>query len=138
MSTPLEEYQRFIDDLLEAPRRSTLARRVREWADPGEKPYHVPKAFDQYMAQFTEEQRQFIGELVQTAHEDGVFAVLVYLNDEINLDGLRLSRAGVELTVEPYGTELYWDWIARRDGAAWPDTSQLKEEYQPKHDRDSA
>ncbi len=129
MSTPLEEYKQFIDDLLGWPSVSVKARHVREWGTSGEKSYQVSEDFTQLMATFTEEQRQRMADMLQTAHESGLLSVLAYLSDEINLRGLRIARNGVELAVEPYGTELYWDWTARRDGAAWPDATDLKDEY---------
>jgi hypothetical protein len=131
MSTSLEEYKQLIDDLLGWPRVSVTARRVREWGTSGEKPYQITKELNHLMAQLTNEQRQTIAEMLQATHDEGMFAVLAYLSDEINLRGLRLTRNGVELAVEPYSTELYWDWTARRDGAAWPDSTDRNEDDKP-------
>lgn len=50
------------------------------------------------------------------------------LTEEIKLRGLRLVRNGIEMAVEPYGTEMYYDWTCRRAGDAWPE-HQLDEKY---------
>jgi hypothetical protein len=80
------------------------------------------------MAKFTEEQRQLIATMLQESHEDGLFAVLSYLADDINIDGLRLSRNGIEFAIEPYGYTLYEDWMSRSQGYDWPE-HELKDEY---------
>jgi hypothetical protein len=108
--TPLEEYQAFIDGLLGWPRHAVIARWVREWGTPGPKTYQTPEAFNQRMRLFTAEQRQVLADMLQEEHEAGIHAVLAYLTDKVNLEGLRLSRYGVELAIEPYGTEMFWDW----------------------------
>jgi hypothetical protein len=44
--------------------------------------------------------------MLQDARDGGIHDVLAYLTDEINLGGLRLVKNGVELAVEPYGTDV--------------------------------
>ncbi|HEY1014651.1 MAG TPA: DUF6547 family protein [Herpetosiphonaceae bacterium] len=129
MATPLAYYQQLIDALTDWPSVSVISRRIQEWPA---KIYGGEGAdsFNALMAQLSDEQREAVAALVQQSHENGVFQTLSYLNDEMNLAGLRLVRDGVELAVEPYGTELYWDWLARKDGAAWPD-HQLDPQYRP-------
>jgi len=120
MNNSIELYKAFIDDLLTWPRTSVTARRVREWRDGTTKAYEVSPEFNELMAQFTSEQRHEIANMPQESHESGMFAVLAYLTDEINLRGLRLSRNGIMVAVEPFGSTLYEDWIWRRDGSNWP------------------
>ncbi len=119
--TPLEEYQAFIDGLLGWPSHSVIARWVREWGTETPKPYQPPEEFNQRMAPFTPEQRQVIADMLQQERLAGIHSFLAYLTDKINLEGLRISRQGVELAVEPYGTEMYWDFGQRWDGKPWPD-----------------
>ena len=66
--------------------------------------------------------------MVQRSRDGGIHDTLVYLADEINLGGLRLSRNGMELAIEPYGTEMYFDWLARLAGDDWPE-HQLEVQY---------
>ncbi len=119
--TPLEEYQAFIDGLLGWPRHSVIARWVREWGTDLPKTYQPPEEFHQKMCLFTPEQRQVMADMLQEEHESGVHSVLAYLTDKINIDGLRLSRNGVELAIEPYGAEMYWDWRQRCMEGTWPE-----------------
>ena len=37
-------------------------------------------------------------------------------------------KKGIEFAIEPYGTELFWDWVARCEGDEWPE-NQLNDEY---------
>lgn len=120
MNSPIELYKTLIDDLLTWPRMSVIARHVREWRDGTPKPYELSPEFNDLMAKFTSEQRHLIANMLQESHESGMFAVLAYLTDEINLRGLRLSRDGIVFPVEPFGSTLYEDWIWRRDDRSWP------------------
>jgi hypothetical protein len=119
--TPLQEYQAFIDGLLEWPRTSVTARWVREWGTDTPKTYQPPEEFHERMRLFTPEQRQIMANMLQQEREGAIHGVLAYLTDKINGEGLRLTRNGVELAVEPYGTEMYWDWGQRCDGKGWPE-----------------
>src|SRR5574341_1192251 len=122
MATALDLYKDFIDALAaDAVRRSVVAQWVREWDADGPKGYQTTPQFDELMAQFTPEQRQIMAYLLQQEHDSGMFNVLAYLSDQMNLRGLRLAREGVELPVEPFGMTLYEDWIRRIAGDRWPD-----------------
>lgn len=120
MNSPIELYKAFIDDLLTWPRTSVTARYVREWRDGKPKGYELSPEFNALMAKFSSEQRHLIATMLQDSHESGIFAVLAYLTDEINLRGLRLWRDGITFAVEPFGSTLYEDWIWRRDYGSWP------------------
>jgi len=120
MNTPIELYKAVIDDLLTWPRTSVMARHVRGWRDGTPKPYELSPEFNDIMAKFTSEQRHLIATMLQESHESGMFAVLAYVTDEINLRGLRLSREGIVFPAEPFGSTLYEDWIWRREGGSWP------------------
>lgn len=120
--TPLQEYQAFIDGLLEWPRHSVIARWAREWGNrPLGSTYVTPPDFDAKMRPFTHEQRQIMAELLQKEHEAGIHAFLAYLTDKINGEGLRIYRNDVPLAIEPYGSEMYYDWVCRCHGSGWPE-----------------
>lgn len=119
-TTPLKEYQSFVDGLLGWPRVSVTSRWVREWGTNAPKTYQTPEEFNTQMRLFTPEQRQVVADLLQSEHDASIHDVLAYMNDKINVEGLRLVRNGVELAIEPYGTELYWDWHQRCRGGQWP------------------
>jgi Family of unknown function (DUF6547) len=127
MNKSLEEYQAFIDGLLEGPKSSIGARRAKEgvW-NVNEVPQQ--EKVNKLLQELAPEQRETLAEMLQQEHDNGVFAVLAYLTDEIRVGGLRLVRNGIELAVEPYGTEIYYDWTCRRAGDAWPE-HQLEEKY---------
>jgi hypothetical protein len=120
----LQEYKRFIDDLVKL-RPAVLARWVKErgWPKSPEN-----ESFNKLLAELMPEQKEIVAQMVQRGRDGGIHDVLVYLTDEINLNDLRITRNGVELAVEPYGTEMYWDWVCRCEGDNWP-KHQLDEEY---------
>jgi len=66
--------------------------------------------------------------MIQQARDGGIHDTLVYLSEQVDLDNLKLIKDDVELAVEPYGTTMYWDWIARSEGDEWPG-HQLDDEY---------
>jgi hypothetical protein len=118
MAAPLEDYKALIDALVRR-RPSVLARWVTEgrgWPDLPEN-----RAINEFLGSLTSSQKAIVAQLLQEARDSGMHDVLAYLNDEINLAGLRLVRNGQELPVEPYGTEMYYDWVSRREGDTWPD-----------------
>lgn len=124
MSTPLEEYKHFVDALVKI-RPCVLARWVKEKGWP-----HLPQndKFRRLLAKLTPEQNETLAQMLQQARDGGIHDTLVYLADEINLSELRVSRNGVDLAVEPYGTQMYYDWLCRLEGNDWPE-HQLENEY---------
>ncbi len=128
MGTPLEEYQEFVDSLVRR-RESVEARRVREgvW----HKEPHPDQArdselltsvlqeqvkYNELLAGLSQDQRELIAEIVQHARDSSFHDVLVLMTDK----DYRLTRNGVELAFEPYGTPSFYDFVARRDGTPWP------------------
>jgi uncharacterized protein DUF6547 len=122
MSTPLDEYKTFIDALVKL-RPSVSARRVQEGVWHREPPPDQVK-FNKLLSELSPGQREIVAEIAQGARDSGIHDVLVYLTDQINLRGLRLVRNGVEFPVEPFGTEMYYDWVCRREGDEWPEGDQ--------------
>ena len=116
-STPLDDYKAFIDALVEI-RPDVCARWVREkraWPD-----LPANKAINAFVAKLTDAQREVLATLLLHARDGGIHDTLAYLTDEINRKGLRIVRNGRELLVEPFGTEMYYDWTCRREGDPWP------------------
>jgi hypothetical protein len=119
--TPLEDYKNFIDALVRI-RPDVSAQWVkvkRPWPDLPEN-----QATNEFLAQLTDAQREILAHLLQHARDGGIHDVLAYLNDEINRNGLRSVRNGHEMPVEPFGTELHYDWTCRREGDPWPQSPQ--------------
>ena len=118
MFSPLDDYKRFIDAVA-ALGPSVNARWVREkrgWPDlPDNKPINT------FLATLSDEHRAVLARLMESAYDAGIHRLLAFLTDEIALDGLRLTRNGRELPVQPFGSELYYDWVCRRAGDEWPD-----------------
>jgi hypothetical protein len=117
---PIAHYKKFIDGLVQS--LCGTERQIREWSDSKPKPYVTHEHFDRLMAQFSEEQRQAIAELVHDAYVEGKFEVLRHLSDTIYFEKVRLSLNGNEIPVEPFGMTMYQDWVGRVSGEyVWPD-----------------
>ncbi len=126
MATPLSEYKKLIDDLVQR-RPSVTARAIKHQGrlHPSDRNEEV----NRLLAQLSSEQKEVVAQLIQQGRDGGIHDALAYLTDAINLEGHRLWRNGVELAVEPYGTEMYFDWLARLTGDDWPE-HQLEPQYQ--------
>src|SRR5947209_7018065 len=123
MNARLAEYRTFIDALVRI-RPCVLTRWVRERGWPRSQ---ENENFNRLLSELTPEQKETVVQMVQQARDGGIHDLLVYLTDEINLGGLRICRNGIELAIEPYGTEMYYDWRCRCEGEEWPE-SHLKDE----------
>ncbi len=69
------------------------------------------KPINKLLNELTPEQKEVVAQMLQRARDGGIHDVLVYLHDEISLEALRLEKHGVELAVESYGTEMYYDRV---------------------------
>ena len=117
MSSPLENYKAFIDGLLGWPRSSVVARWVGEWDKIEDlKTYQVPKDHPLYrlVPGLTAEQRDALCEVLQAERDSGIHATLAYL------ETYTIAKGQEPLASEPFGTEMYYDFVARRDGDEWP------------------
>jgi hypothetical protein len=116
-SSPLDDYKEFIEALV-GIRPDVCARWVKEkrsWPDLPEN-----KSLNTFLTTLTDARREVLATLLQQARDGRIHDTLAYLSEEINLAGLRIVRNGRELPVEPFGTELYYDWTCRREGDPWP------------------
>lgn len=114
----LNKYKSFIDGLV-SRRSSALAKRIQNG--------HVPieaengHKINQLLAKLTNEEREVVASMIQRGKDDGIHTVLSYLSEEMLIRGLELVQDGVMLPKDPFETEIFFDWIARRDGKKWPD-----------------
>ena len=123
MSTPLEEYQRFIDELVEVSRWKYLSKSVR--ADEVQRDHALEKQEkEEWITSLTPERRWILGQMLEEARHSGMHDGLSYPYDSMKLEGLQISRNGVELVSDPYGSELYYDWVCRREGSRWPEEKE--------------
>ena len=117
MSSPLDDYKDFIESMVRL-RPSVSARRVET-----KTPWPAMPEFadiNQFLATLSDSDCAVVVKLLQQSRDSGIHDVLAYLNDAINCDGLRLVRNARNLPVEPFGTELYYDWHCRCEGDPWP------------------
>jgi hypothetical protein len=119
MDEPLQAYKQFVDGLVQQ-RPSIEARRAREGVWHRDPPPDQVK-FNELLRSLSPEQRETLAEMLQKTRDGGIHDTLVYLTDEFHGSGLRLSYPGIELPVEPFGTEMYYDWVARMAGDEWPE-----------------
>ena len=121
----LREYQQFIDALVKI-RPAVEAR----WATGKGWPKQPKNAtINQLLSHLSSNEKDALAQIIQQARDGGIHDVLAYLQDQINLAGLRLARNEIELAIQPYGTEMYYDWVCRGEGDDWP-SHQLKDEYE--------
>lgn len=76
--------------------------------------------FNSLLAGLDPMQREQIAALLTMSREGGIHDALVVLSERMNLRGLRLVEGENQLPHEPHGTEIYFDWVARCSGEAWP------------------
>jgi uncharacterized protein DUF6547 len=118
MDQGLAAYKAFIDGLVEeakqeCPDAGGLRRRQPLYPVPSE----VERRYNDLADNLTSEQREFVAHLVQKQWAAATHAILAY----ITWNGYRLFQDGVELPKEPFGTDNFWDFMARLNGTAWPD-----------------
>jgi len=124
MNPQLAIYKTFIEGLVEQ-RTGVLGQwiRTKGWPDLPEN-----RELNELLLRLTPNEKELIARIAQQARDGGIHDALVFLNERVNLKGLRITENGVEMAVEPYGTELFWDWVARCAGQEWPE-HQLEERY---------
>ena len=124
MNIQLKNYKKIIDDLVKI-RPAILKRWVTEkgWSNVSEN-----KEKNALLSKLTDTEKSTLGEMIQQAKDEGIHDTLAYLNEQINKGGLKIMKDGVPIAVEPYGTELFWDWLERCEGNEWAE-DQLKEKY---------
>jgi len=119
-SNSLQNYKDFIDGLVEI-RPGVLSRWVLTTGWPKTEENLKDNEF---IGSLSEEQKQLLAQIIQQSRDGGIHDVLVYLNDEINLNGMKLIKNDIEIAKEPFDSKMYFDWVCRREGAPWPDSEK--------------
>jgi len=113
----LDEYKSMIDELVERS-SSTKA----EWVKRGQFPEAAEnETINKVLSSLSSEQKSVIAALINDAKSSGVHDALAYFSELQNLNSLKISINQIELPVEPFGTELNFDYIARQSGDEWPE-----------------
>ena len=116
MKTAIQLYKDFIDSVVK--RRKGVEGR---WITAGGWPdTPANQKINALLALLSPDQREVMAKLVQEARDGGFHDALVVLNEAV-ANGLRLSQEGEEFAIEPFGTEMYYDWTCRCEGDPWPD-----------------
>lgn len=124
MNKRVEIYKNFIDGL--AKIRICI---LRKWIKGNGWP-KLPEneEINKFLSELSQNQKETLADIVQQARDGGIHDVLSYINDEINMNNLRIYKNNVEFAIEPYGTEMHYDWVCRANGDNWPE-EQLSDEY---------
>jgi len=121
MESALKLYKKFIDDLVEIQQQSDItANRIREknlWSTSADS--ELVKQ-NKIIKSLNDDDREIVAEMLQEARDSGIHDVLVYFQEEMDLNDLRITINGVELPVSHFW-DLFHDWQYRRSGESWPD-----------------
>ncbi len=115
MKEGLSDYVRFIDGLV-GIRDANTAALVRQGV------WHPQRASDdlkvpELLGRLSAQERNVIAEIIQGAADTAIHDVLVFMSNQ----GYQLTRDGVELPHKPFSREAAKDFVARKQGEAWPD-----------------
>lgn len=117
MDKSTAKYKELVDGLA-GIKEGVLPRWIKEkgWPDLPEN-----KEINDFVLSLTDQQKDILVNIVSDARAGGIHDTLAFLSDKMNIDGLRLVEEGIEIAHEPYGTQIYYDWICRCEGDEWPD-----------------
>lgn len=116
----LEIYKTFVDDLVKiSPGVYSKWIMGNGWPKTD-----VNEKINKLLSELTMEQKEVLSFIVQSARDGGIHDVLVYLTDQINVEGLEMTKNGVKMATESFGSEMYYDWVCRREGDSWPDSDE--------------
>ena len=112
MSKYIDSYKEFIDAAVSIKEAAPAS-----WILKGSYPDMPANEYrNKVVASFTNEQRQEISKMIQEAKESGIHDLLALISDTSEV-----RYKGVNLPKEPFGTELYFDFVARSQGDSWPE-----------------
>ena len=117
MKAPLQLYKSIIDGLAQ------LYEGVyRAWVTEKGWP-KIPEntKVNKFIENLSNEDKEILVRILEEARSSGIHDTLVYFNERMSIEGLRFVEKGVEMAHEPFDTELYYDWVCRREGDSWPD-----------------
>jgi hypothetical protein len=109
----LDLYKELIDRLVVVSKEACAT-----WVRRGKYP-DTPKNtnINALLATLTDEQREVVAGMVQQTKVGGIHDAVREVLDE---GGYQISKDGTELPFQPFGTESYFDYIARLAGDEWP------------------
>ena len=112
----LDGYKVIIDDLV------TISESVpAQWCIRGTYPdTDENSSINKLLASLSEDQRKVIALMLSDAKSSGIHDALAYFSEKQNTDGLVFILNGRTVPTEPFGTELNYDYIARKAGDSWP------------------
>ena len=109
-------YKDFIDGLASLA-ASVAGARIRKgepiftgFADKNEK-------YNQLLSKLDSETREMVADLLDQADSGGIHDSLAFLE----AGNYRISHEGASLPHQPFGTELFFDFVSRREGDPWPE-----------------
>jgi hypothetical protein len=116
MRAALQRYREFVDALV-GRREGVIGSWIREKGWP-----RLPanEGVNALLRRLTSEERELLVRIAREARDSGIHDALAVVQEYMDVHGLRIQVNGVELPVSPYGTEIFWDWTARVNGAPWP------------------
>ena len=117
METPeLKAYKQLIDGLASLG-ASVAGTRIRKgdpiftgFADKNE-------AYNKLLKHLDQDTREMIADLLDQAKSGGIHDTLAFLES----GGYELARERVKLAHQPFGTEMFFDFVSRREGDPWPE-----------------
>lgn len=120
--TGLMYYQQFIDGLVERS-EGVLAKWVLagRWPDVEEN-----KAVNDLLQTLSPEQKKTLADMIQRARSGGMHDVLAYMNEEIEIEELRLAKKNVPFPLDPYDSGLHYAFVSRMEGDTWPENPDLE------------
>lgn len=118
MGKSLDLYKSIVDGLADLGKgvyRNWISERG-AWPDLPEN-----KPINDFLSKLDPNDKEILIDLLEDAREEGIHDTLVYFYDRMTIDGLKIIEKNVEMTIDPFGTELYYDWTCRVEGDLWPD-----------------
>ncbi|MEZ4298869.1 MAG: DUF6547 family protein [Polyangiaceae bacterium] len=115
-NTAKERYNNLVDGLVER-REGVLGSWILEkgWPDVPEN-----EEINAFLSKLSDRDRAILAGIAREARDSGIHDTLAYLQEQMDLNGLRLVIDGETLPVSPYDTGIFWDWTSRVNGAPWP------------------
>jgi hypothetical protein len=112
----LEEYKSFIDDLVSVS-HSVVADWVVDNGFPDTKENQIKNEFVKSLSPY---QKEVLSTLILEAKESGVHDTLAYLSEQQCNNNLKIIKGNHQLPIEPFGTEMNYDFVARIEEDEWP------------------
>ena len=120
-SKPVEAYKEIIDQLVNETSHSGPSRRIEEKGVFSNAAVHQP--FNEFIRTLSADQRNLLAKMFQEERASTIHDVLAVLTWWINTREVGLTYRGKPMPVELSGMGLHGDYVGRRDGWNWPDSS---------------